>query len=156
MSPEEKLALLHPIPVFAALDRAALRALAGDADMVELVPGQVLFRAGDASDGGYVVAGGSLELTPEEPGAAVRQVAAGALVGEMTLLVNLPRSALALATEPTQLLHVRRSHLLKILEGRPQSALRLKELFARRLDTFLGELDQVRRELEHFRPSSRR
>lgn len=156
MNPEQKSALLRAIPTFAAFDDAALRTLAAEAEERELEAGQVLFREGEVSAGGYVIASGELELVPGEPGAQTRRVGAGALVGELSLLVDLPRPARASATMETVLLHISRASFVQLLETRPQAALELKRELASRLDRFLGDLDEVRHELEYFRPSSRR
>ncbi len=155
MSLEQKRALLHAIPTFALLDSASLRAVAEKAVAVELAAGQVLFQAGDASDGGYVIASGGLELMPDRPGQDGRRVGPGALVGELALLVDTPRPATARAVEETSLLHIPRQAFLHVLEGAPQSAERMRRSVAERLDGLLDGLDKVRDGLENFRPTSR-
>lgn len=156
MSLEQKRALLHAIPTFALLDSASLRAVAERAVAQELAAGQMLFRAGDVSDGGYVIVAGALALTPDQQGHEVRQVGPGALVGELALLVEGPRPASARALEQTSLLHIPRQTFMEVLENAPQAAERLRRSMAERLEGFLGDLDHVRNGLENFRPASRR
>ena len=155
MSVDQQHTVLQAIPTFALLDSASLRAVAEKAVVVELAAGQVLFHAADASDGGYVIISGGLDLVPAHPGHDARQVGPGALVGELALLVETPRPATARAIEATSLLHIPRQAFLQILERAPQSAERLRRSVAARLEDLLGDLDKVRDGLENFVPTSR-
>lgn len=156
MSLEQKRALLHAIPTFALLDSASLRSVAERAAELELAAGQVLFQAGEPSDGGYVIVAGALALLPGDGVCEERQVGPGALVGELALLVEGPRPATARAVESTRLLHIPRQTFMQVLEHAPQAAERLRRSIGGRLEGFLHELDTVREGLENFRPVSRR
>ena len=66
MSLESDMALLSRVAMLAGMERDALRLLAFAAETQQLRAGDVLFRKGDASDGGYVVAQGAIALIEDE------------------------------------------------------------------------------------------
>jgi CRP-like cAMP-binding protein len=76
-----------------------------DTDVIELTPGQVLFREGDVGDHAYVVREGKLEVS-RRVGSAEVVIAIegpGTILGEMALIDDQPRSATIRAMEPTRL-----------------------------------------------------
>ncbi len=66
---------------------------------IELLPGQVLFREGDAPTTAFLIESGSLRITALREGAPMllSDLGPGALVGEMAVLDESPRSATATA-----------------------------------------------------------
>src|SRR5215470_6739429 len=66
---------------------------------IELRPGEVLFREGDAPTTAFLIESGSLRITAQRNGAPVTlsDLGSGALVGEMAVLDDSPRSATATA-----------------------------------------------------------
>lgn len=69
-------------------------------ETVELKPGEVLFRAGDASDGMYFVERGTLSVViclSQGQARRLRTLGPGSLIGEMSLYTKQPRSADAVA-----------------------------------------------------------
>ncbi len=84
--------------------------LSGDlftsATPVKLSPDQVLFLAGDAGDGCYRVDDGLLKVTMVSRGGTERILAflgPGAIVGELSIIVGLPRSASVVAVRAAAL-----------------------------------------------------
>ncbi|MDT4939635.1 MAG: putative transport system ATP-binding protein [Pseudonocardiales bacterium] len=73
---------------------------------INLEPGDLLFRQGDASDLVYVLQSGGVEVFRElADGSAevLMQVTPGGYFGELGPMLNLPRSASVRATEPSEL-----------------------------------------------------
>src|SRR6202161_1383389 len=68
MTIEDDIAFLQRIPILRPLGATALRILAIGAESSYLEPGQTLFKAGDPTDGGYIVQRGSFRLDPEKSG----------------------------------------------------------------------------------------
>ena len=84
MGLDDDIAFFEQVPLFAALDREALRILAIGAETKQLQSGAVLFYAGELADGGYLVQEGSLLLEPgtfAEGGDII--AGPGTLVGEL-------------------------------------------------------------------------
>ena len=146
MTIEDDIAFLERIPSFALLGRPALRIVAMGAETRNLRPGEVLFRAGEKADGGFVVQVGSLALQPygAEDGAGEVVVGPGALLGELSLLIENARSVTATALEPTGVMRVSRSLFLKMLEGFPDAARRLRDHIGARVEQAAQEMSEVR------------
>ncbi|MEP9379439.1 Crp/Fnr family transcriptional regulator [Aquabacter sp. CN5-332] len=148
MSVEQDVATLQGVPTFEVLPAEALRILAISAEERQLKAGEVLFRIGEISDAGYVLLSGRMELVVEQSGRRRRlcELLAGALVGETALLIQLPRPATARALEASRLMRIPRTTFLRMLEGFPDAAVTLRDLFAERLQGTLSALETVRRE----------
>ncbi|MBS0248265.1 MAG: Crp/Fnr family transcriptional regulator [Proteobacteria bacterium] len=149
MSLDDDIAFFRRVPLFSALDKEALRILAIGAEARSLQTGATLFYAGELADGGYLLLEGSLLL---EPGSFAEgkdvSVGPGALVGEMALLTDMVWQATAIAQEPVTVLRLPRTLFRKMLEGYPAAAVALRDLVAKRLDTFQRELGVVKRKME--------
>ena len=143
MSLEETVRHLSRVPLFAQIEPEALRLLAFSSETLVLARNDVLFGAGDASDGGYVVLEGRLAV--EMPGMAPRSIGPDILLGETAMLVATLRPATARALEPTQVLKIPRALFGRVLAAFPDGAVRVRSFLAARLQGFAGELDEMRR-----------
>jgi|SRR5215475_7834247 len=151
MTIEDDIAFFERIPSFALLGRPALRILAIGAENRQLQRGEVLFQAGDGADCGYIVQDGALALkedTLEDTSQEVI-VGSGALLGELALLIDTVRPATARAIEPSSVIRVSRSLFLKMLEGFPDAARRLRDHIAVRAEQTAREMSGVRENLGH-------
>jgi CRP-like cAMP-binding protein len=149
MSLDGDISLLRRVPLFGDLPTEQLRLIAFSAVRLELVPGQVLFRAGAKATCGYVVSSGQLELKSEANGgrAAIAMADAGALIGEIALFIETKRPATATATVASQVLEIDRQLVTRMLNEYPQIAVRLRAAMAERLTATVSELDRVRQRL---------
>ena len=84
---------------------------------IELEPGQLLFREGDAPTSAFLVERGRLRVTANRAGQEIELgfVEAGALVGEVAVLDDSPRSATAIAVEPSVLTTIDRTQFAERL-----------------------------------------
>lgn len=100
---------LAATPLFASLQPAALESLIDHLALVDLVPGDALFREGDSGDTLYVVVEGEVAVISEgPPRVEVSRLGPGAFFGEVALVTEQPRSATIEATTVTQLLAIDR------------------------------------------------
>jgi len=151
MTIEDDIAFLERIPTFALLGRPALRIIAMGTEAKTLRSGEVLFAAGDKADGGFVVQKGSLALQPYGSEEQTREVVVGvgALLGELSLLIENARPVTATALESTTVLRISRSLFVKMLEGFPDAAQRLQNHIANRAEQATKEMiTQVRGRLD--------
>jgi len=93
---------------------------AHDDNPVILAPGEILFKAGDAADGMFVLLEGSLDILIGDN--AVENSKRGAIIGELALVDQSPRGATVVARE--------RSVLAKIDERRFQRLVQQNPFFA--------------------------
>jgi CRP-like cAMP-binding protein len=146
VSIEDDVAFLERVPTFAVLGRPALRILAIGAESRNVASGEVLFRAGDAGDAGFVIQEGSFSLKPDAPDNDRHTAVAGrgALLGESALFTETKRTATAMALVPATVLRIPRSLFLKMLEGFPEAATQLRAYLASRLDRTSREIVGMR------------
>ena len=124
------------IPLFKLMEPEALRLIAFSAETKLLRSGDVLFKEGDISDGGYLVVSGALTASGNPHG----NIGAGSLIGEMALISDGPRPVTLTASEPTTVLRITRVLFRRVLEEFPQSAARLRDMIAGRVGSFTQEL----------------
>jgi CRP-like cAMP-binding protein len=144
MTIEDDIAFLERIPILRRLGAAALRILAIGAESHDVSAGQVLFTAGEAADGAYIVQRGSFLLVTGRKTDAEVVAGPGTLLGEAALLTETRRPATARAREDSAVLRISRTLFLRILDGYPDAAVRLRELIASRADQWARELENVR------------
>jgi CRP-like cAMP-binding protein len=151
MTIEDDIAFLERVPSFAILGRDALRILAIGAENRYIHSGEVLFTVGDPADAGYVVQDGSFTLTTDnntDSNASGVTVTRGALLGELALLTETTRPVTAIAAEPSTVIRVPRSLFLKMLEGYPDAAARLRDHIAARTNQAAQDMVSVRGTLD--------
>jgi CRP-like cAMP-binding protein len=144
MTIEDDIAFLERIPILRRLGAAALRILAIGAETHDVPTGQVLFTVGESADGAYIVQSGSFSLDTGRNTDSEIVAGPGTLLGEAALLTETNRPATARAREDSSVLRISRTMFLRILDGYPDAALRLRELIASRADQWARELDNVR------------
>ncbi len=154
MTIEDDIAFLERVPSFAILGRDALRILAIGAESRYVHGGEVLFSVGDPADAGYVVQDGSFMLKADNTDSSAPEltVTRGALLGELALLTETTRPVTATAAEPSTVIRVPRSLFLKMLEGYPDAARRLRDHIAARTNQAAKDMIDVRLTLDPQRP----
>jgi CRP-like cAMP-binding protein len=138
MSIEDDVALLERVPTLRLLGTTSLRMLAIGSEQRDFARGDVLFKAGEDADAGYVVQHGAFRV---EDGSGVEIVAStGALIGELALVVAMPRPSTAIAVEHSSVIRVARSLFQRVLESDPEAARRLRDEFAHRTSQIASEI----------------
>jgi CRP-like cAMP-binding protein len=153
MTIEDDIGLLEKVPTLALLGRDALRILAIGAESRSVHEGQVLFKMGEPAEAGYIVETGSFKLTSSDEDARPVVVRRGTLLGELSLITPMLRPVTATAQELSSVMRISRPLFLKMLDGFPQVADRLRHLLLIRMEQITGELGGVRATLvEHASP----
>jgi small-conductance mechanosensitive channel/CRP-like cAMP-binding protein len=130
--------------LFQALSTEQRQQLAAAGTLLHYGPGEAIVREGETGDCLYQVLKGQVEvLKAVGPGrhTPVRQLGPGEHFGEMTLLLDAPRSATVRALEECQLLRLNRAAVTPLLQARPELLQQLAEQVSRRRQ----ELDQLSR-----------
>ncbi|CAN1568961.1 Crp cAMP-binding proteins - catabolite gene activator and regulatory subunit of cAMP-dependent protein kinases [Rhabdaerophilaceae bacterium] len=131
MKLDDVIFVLKAIPLFRKVESDALRLLAFSATRRQLRAGDVLFRKGEVSDGGYLILDGEVVLDTGDDGKPSQHAfKAGTLIGQTALFAPIERSATAVAREPTSLLVFPRSLMGRVLDEHPRSALILRNAIA--------------------------
>jgi CRP-like cAMP-binding protein len=147
MSIEDDIRFFEQVSTLALLGREPLRILAIGAESRYVHGGEILFRRGDSADAAYVVQEGSFRLASDEKGEAGATVGPGALIGEMALVTETKRPVTATACEPSRVMRIPRTLFLKMLEGYPDAARRLRDSLLLRTEQATREMRKVRGKL---------
>ena len=122
--------------LFSVLPSALSASLFREARVVRLAPQQMLFVAGDPGDGCYQVEEGLLKVVAPSPSGGDRILAIlgpGELVGELSMIDGLPRSASVTALRESKLSFVSRSVFNAVTHKQPEINRHITALLARRL-----------------------
>ena len=129
--------MLASTDFFADADPATLDTLAAAGAERRLVRGDVLFDEGDPPDALYVVTGGRLAIAIANPidrrESVVALMEPGDLFGEMGMLDDQPRSAMARALEPSTVLEIPFAPVLEMFDEQPKLLWNVTRLLAQRL-----------------------
>jgi CRP-like cAMP-binding protein len=148
MGIEDDIAFLEQVGMLRLLGRQALRILAIGAESRYVHGGEVLFRAGEVADAGYVVQEGSFALSAHIGNDRPMTAGPGSLLGEFALLTETPRPFTATATEPSSVIRIPRTLFLKMLEGYPDAAQRLRDHMVARSEQAMRDMQKVRKALD--------
>lgn len=126
--PRDLARLLSANAFFASLGEEAVAALAGLCVTRKLEAGRTLFCQGDPGDALYAVRRGQVRIVAETGdgrSTTLNLLGPGDVFGEVALLDGQPRTATAVAAEPTELFAILRRDLLALIERQPGIAVRL-------------------------------
>ena len=117
----ELAAFLSGIPFFAPLDEAARLELTEQLEAVHVDAGDVVFTQGDAGDGLFLIVSGRVRVSVAARGTerVLADLGRGAIVGEMALLSDRPRSSTVRAVRDSDLVILRVSSFKALIERNP-------------------------------------
>jgi uncharacterized membrane protein len=132
----EQYALLRGVPLFAALDDAAVDELCGYLRLVELKAGSNLFRVGDAGDAMYIIESGRVRITVTDADGReviLASLGHGDFFGEMSMLDGHGRSADAAVAEDSRLAVLTRENFLNFVSSDSRIVLEMLSAITQRL-----------------------
>jgi CRP-like cAMP-binding protein len=127
----EKIDLLAGVPLFAGLTKKELTGLARLVSEVEFLPGDHIVHVGDVGDAAYVIIEG--RATVRRSRRKVAELTSGDVVGEMSLITEMPRNAGVRADTFVPALRIDRAQLALIMEEYPKVAVKILDTVASRL-----------------------
>jgi len=142
MTLESEVQSLRQVPMFRDIDPARLKLLAFTSERVQFADGQRFFVQGDPSDAAYVILEGQASVLLNTPNGEIKVADLGqnALVGEMGILSDAPRSASVTAAQSTTALRIDKRVFLELLAQFPQMALAVMRELANRLERTNAQL----------------
>ena len=160
MSIRRDIELLRQVPLFADIDPVQLQVLAFSAERVEFAAEETLFAAGGQAGAGHLVLQGQgevLKLNAGEGGEAeqVALVEAGAFIGELAMIANLPSAVTVRAQTPMRVLRIGHELFLRVCGEFPEIGAKVLEALARRLGTSMEDLREAQTLLDRARPFTR-
>ena len=142
MTLETEVQSLRQVPMFRDIDPSRLKLLAFTSERIHFGAGQRFFSQGDAADAAYVILDGCADVVLDAPGGQVKVAELGrnALVGEMGILSDSPRSATIVATESSSALRIDKRVFLELLSQFPQMSIAVMRELASRLERTNAQL----------------
>lgn len=128
--------VLAQVPLFRDLPARDIKTLAATARERQFMTGERLLTEGENGAGLYVITAGKVRVTRRNASGEEVELGVydpGAVLGEMSLLDDLPRSASVIATEPTRALVIPVWEFRAELRNSPDMAIKLLEVMSRRL-----------------------
>ena len=132
MSVDKDVEILRHIPLFSEIEPAKLRLMAFTAERVTFDGGHVLFRQGEPGDVAYVVLEGTTDVVIETPDGPrkVSDSQHNYIVGEIAMLIDVPRTATVVATSDLVTLRLTRDLFFKFMADLPKAAMEIMRVLA--------------------------
>lgn len=133
---------LRQVPMFRGIDPSRLKLLAFTSERIRFEVGQRFFSQGDAGDAAYVILEGKADVVLDGPSGEykVAELGRNALVGEMAILADTPRSATVVASEALSALRIDKRVFLDLLGQFPQMSMAVMRELALRLEATNAQL----------------
>ena len=150
---KDEVDLLKRVPLFAKMEPAKLKLLAFTSDRMCFQPQQVLFHQGDDGDAAYVIMKGEVDIVAETPNGDIplARVGENAIVGEIAILCEVPRTATVKAFTRIDTLRIEKEHFLRLIREFPEIGIEVMRELADRLTRTSAELSQARSDLKEAR-----
>src|SRR5690606_12105670 len=143
--PIESRALLAALPLFAAMDPAALDRLSAATTRRPLARGERLFSIGDPADRMYVVVHGAIKLMARSPARGARLtgvIGAGRSFGEPVMFLERPAVVNAEAIDDALVLQIPKEAIFAEIERSPRFARRIIAGLSQRIESLVTALDR--------------
>jgi len=122
---------LRNVSLFAGMSKKELERVAGAGGEVGVAEGTVIMQQGEGGRSAYVILSG--EFMVRRNGRKVATLGPGAIVGELSLLDDQPRSATVVCTAPAHVLEVTSGQFRAVLDEVPALAHKLMAAMAGRV-----------------------
>ncbi len=129
------------LPLLEELDEETRAWIEPELEWFSIPGGWELFHQGDESDGLYIVKSGCFGIMvkgEEGPPVLVTQIHAGQIVGEMSLVSGLPRSATVVAFRDSEVLRLGKDCFEELVEKYPKILVHINQILVRRLHRMLS------------------
>jgi CRP-like cAMP-binding protein len=135
MTLSDEVSCLRQIPLFASIPGAKLKLLAFTSDRVAYEADRIIFKEGESGDAAYVLLSGEVDVIVTSPTGPVKinTIGDNAIVGEIAILSDSPRTATIRTTTRTEVLRIHKQHFLRLLAEVPEVATAVMQVLAQRL-----------------------
>lgn len=131
MSRDDKVELMHSVPLFSGLTDHELERVSSLADILDLPKDRVIMTQGQLGWEMFVLVTGSAHVVRD--GQSLGEVGPGEVLGEIALLDGGPRTATVTLSQPSRLLVLARREFGELMDEFPEIRLRILETVVHRL-----------------------
>ena len=131
MSIYDEIAVLREVPPFAALDDHKLKLLAFTSERLTFADGQELFHQGDVGDKAFIIMAGEADVLVDTPNGELKvaTLKKNDLVGEIAILIDVPRTASVRAAQDLTTLAISKDQFFRMITEFPEMAIRLRSVW---------------------------
>ncbi len=147
MSLDSEVDALRKVPLFANIETSKLKLMAFASERLTFKPGQVLVKQGDQGDAAYIILEGEAEVVLVQPDGSevvVATLTRHAVLGEIAILCDVPRTATVRAKEKTEALKITKDLFFRLVQDFPQIGLEVMRILAARLEKTTQDLYAAR------------
>lgn len=150
----EEVDLLRKIPLFSAIDPGKLKLLAFASDKKIYNADQELFQQGDSGDAAFVILKGKADIIVLTEGkeVVVATLESNEIIGEISILCEVPRTATVRAKDQLEVLKIKKEHFLGLISQVPELGIEVMRELASRLQKTTTELSEARQKLNALKP----
>ncbi|HEY6981194.1 Crp/Fnr family transcriptional regulator [Reyranella sp.] len=150
MNLNEEVEILKSVPLFSKVEPAKLKLIAFTGERMNYAEGQELFHQGDVGDAMYVILGGVADVLLEKQDGQIRvaEMKKNSFVGDIAILIDVPRTATIKAREPVTTLKISKVMFFQLLAEVPQMAIEIMRELAHRLEDTNQKLRETANRLE--------
>lgn len=135
--------LLRTLPTLHGLGDGELRKIAKIFTQKLYRPGDVIFNKGDQGDEAFVVMRGQVDICLSPESRPIASIGVGQVFGEQAFLEGSPRTAMAVASQPTILLVVNRIEFSNLIKREPHLGMTIMKNIALDLSNKLRRANQA-------------
>jgi len=145
MSLKEEVEILRNIPLFANIEPSKLKLLAFTSERLTYHPDQVLFHQGESGDAAYIILKGQADIIVDGPRGplTVAKLERNAIVGEIAILCDVPRTATVKAATELVTLRISKELFFRLITEFPQIGIEIMRVLAERLERTTGRLREA-------------
>lgn len=144
MTIEDDISFFESVPLFRLIGRTPLRVIAMGAETQIVHEGDMLFDEPDRIDAGYVVKHGRFGLRGHVENDPQFIAGSGTLLGELALISDTTKPQRAMALELSTVVRIPRALFIKMLEGYPDAALRLRDHIAAQAERTMSDIARLK------------
>ena len=145
MSLNEEVEVLRSVPLFAKIEPSKLKLLAFTSERLTFPPGGELFHQGDPGEAAYIILSGQADILIDTPTGemAVAKVGKNDLVGEIAILIDVPRTATIRAETEITTLAINKDLFFRMISEFPGMAVEIMRELAHRLEATTAQLREA-------------
>lgn len=146
MSLNDEVDLLKKIPLFSKIEPSKLKLLAFTSERLNFGPGDLLCRQGDVGNTAYIILDGEADVLVNTPSGeiSVAKLGKNDLVGEMAILIDIPRTATVKALGNVTTLAISKDLFFRMITEFPQMGVEIMRELAHRLEHTTAQLREAR------------
>ena len=146
MSLEQEVEILRKIPLFAKIAPAKLKLMAYASQRLTFKVGKSLVKQGDSGDSAFIIIEGTADVVVNTPDGPVTVASMGRndIVGDIAILIDIPRTATVTATSELVALKVTKELFFQLVIDFPEMGVEIMRELAHRLVQTTAQLTEAR------------